>query len=115
MVVPTANAFLGKPENCVRFFQLAWAMRARARMFSPSCCATVLSSRAGGEALDVAGEEFQVHCEGLVAFCEPFKAFVYGHGVQSFAGWHALHGVGLWEALFGWPPFLTSDNGYYVN
>ena len=84
-------------------------------MFSPSCCATVLSSRAGGEALDVAGEEFQVHCEGLVAFCEPFKAFVYGHGVQSFAGWHALHGVGLWQALFGWPPFLTSDNEYYVN
>src|ERR1039458_8450853 len=57
------DAFLGKPENCVRFFQLAWAMRARARMFSPSCCATVLSSRAGGEALDVAGEEFQVHCK----------------------------------------------------
>ena len=72
-------------------------------------------AHAGGEALDVAGEEFQVHCEGLVAFCEPFKAFVYGHGVQSFAGWHALHGVGLWEALFGWPPFLTSDNEYYVN
>src|ERR1039458_6888788 len=36
-------------------------------------------------------------------------------GVQSFAGWHALHGVGLWQALFGWPPFLTSDNEYYVN
>src|ERR1017187_3536603 len=30
-------------------------------------------------------------------------------------GKHALHGVGLWEALFGWPPFLTSDNEYYVN
>ena len=48
-------------------------MRARARIFSPTCWTAESGLR---EVLDVAGEEFEGHYQG-------FETLVYGHGAAS--------------------------------